>query len=34
MDLGQRVVGLPFYRDLGRDQIEQVRNSLGRALDR
>ena len=33
-ELGQRVVGLPFYRDLNIDQIEQVRNSLDRALDR
>jgi dTDP-4-amino-4,6-dideoxygalactose transaminase len=34
MDLGRKVVGLPFYRDLDNDQIEQVRNSLARALDR
>ena len=34
MDLGRRVVGLPFYRDLDSDQIEQVQNSLDRALDR
>lgn len=33
-ELGQRVVGLPFYRDLNSDQIEQIRNSLDRALDR
>ena len=33
-ELGRRVVGLPFYRDLNSDQIQQIRNSLDRALDR
>lgn len=33
-DLGQRVVGLPFYRDLENDQIERVRDSIVRALNR
>lgn len=33
-DLADKVVGLPFYRDLSIDQISQIRDSLKQAMNR